>query len=479
MESKFGIRLMTLILAIGIVADAKTASRDALDKLLKDFPKFATKELNKIFVLVEEELKYMDENELELIAKVEAQAKEIAALKGKVPPEGPKKIPTVPNAFSYKSEIVQPASNKLPLNLIRTAEQWFDGVSKLFRMDVKPSGKVTNDLWRDDFGINPLSIVHDFNTGHAYIMDKVVGNCSIIPIKRGLDAAQDPENHNWVKMLDSSAFFGLTGANFTYQGTEHVGDVKVDVWTAFRTDWPPMPKTSVPIETNSWWTWKFLADEWLSNKEQNDDDDDDADGIPYQLELGFETLIGNAPIDKRNYTFNYYDFTTSAPLDWDFDIRPCWDQFPERAMLAISFPGKEKDIIRDNLPKVKEMFLFFVRIWGFIPTPVRVSEPRFKFKKDDLDVDEVIVIVEILGYPPIEGNVEPMEDTKTTLAESLKYIMDAVYANNFVIFIADEDHPDRIKGEVKATHGWYHITGERPSGGGAHDRVTPDFESDY
>ena len=39
-------------------------------------------------------------------------------------PKGPPKIPVVPEGFSFKSEMVQPKSTKLPLNLIRTAEQW-------------------------------------------------------------------------------------------------------------------------------------------------------------------------------------------------------------------------------------------------------------------------------------------------------------------------------------------------------------------
>jgi len=380
---------------------------------------------------------------------------------------GPKKIPVVPEGFSFKSEMVQPRSEKLPLNLLRTSEQWFNGESKLTRVDVKPLGGAgLNDLWRDDFGTNPLSVVHDFNTGHAYVMDKVVGNCSITPIKLGLDDAKDPDpkKHHWVRMLNASEFFDL-GAHFEYKGRDHVGEVEVDVWTAVRTDWPPMEDNKL-ITTTSWWTWKFLVDEWieLSDNEENTD----ADDIPYQLELGFDMQVGKMSVDQFNYTFNYYDFTTSAPLDWDFDIKPCWDQFPNRAMLAFTFPSHEADIIADNVPKVKEMILFSVRAFGYIPTPVRVSEPQLIFKKDDWDVEEVVCIVEVLGFPPIEGDVKPTEQMQTPLEESMKSIIDMIEANLFTIVIADPEHPDQTKAKVKAQHGWYRITGEHGGGGGSY-----------
>ena len=55
---------------------------------------------------------------------------------------------------------------------------------------------------------------------------QVVGNCSITPIHLGLDDAKDPDHkkQHWVRMLNASEFFDLTGAKFDYQGREHVGE---------------------------------------------------------------------------------------------------------------------------------------------------------------------------------------------------------------------------------------------------------------
>ena len=67
----------------------------------------------------------------------------------KPPPKSAKKPPRIPPGFSFKAEVVQPASEKLPLNLLRTAEQWYFSVyfiSTVYNDEASNEEKVARDL---------------------------------------------------------------------------------------------------------------------------------------------------------------------------------------------------------------------------------------------------------------------------------------------------------------------------------------------
>ena len=57
--------------------------------------------------------------------------------------------------------------------------------------------------------------------------------------------------------------------------------MEVDVWTAVRDDWPPVVKQSDVITAKSWWKWKFLADDWT--EESDNEENTPAKDVPYQV----------------------------------------------------------------------------------------------------------------------------------------------------------------------------------------------------
>ncbi|KAL5016138.1 hypothetical protein ScPMuIL_005727 [Solemya velum] len=77
-------------------------------------------------------------------------------------------MPRLPKVFSYRTEMSVPSAN-----LVISGDIWYDTIRKLSRFDFN-YGQPRPPYHT----MNPVSMIHDFNTGIAYAVNLVQGNCS-------------------------------------------------------------------------------------------------------------------------------------------------------------------------------------------------------------------------------------------------------------------------------------------------------------
>uniref|UniRef100_K1QRX2 Uncharacterized protein n=1 Tax=Magallana gigas TaxID=29159 RepID=K1QRX2_MAGGI len=83
--------------------------------------------------------------------------------------------PVIQNFFSYSQEIVIPQYGQIFVSKV-----WYSKDYKLVRYDFHNT-KPTSPY----YSTNPMTIIHDFNTGIQYALDRLYENCTIAAIKAG------------------------------------------------------------------------------------------------------------------------------------------------------------------------------------------------------------------------------------------------------------------------------------------------------
>ncbi|GFS08307.1 EF-hand domain-containing protein D1 [Elysia marginata] len=154
-----------------------------------------------------------------------------------------KDLPTIPSHFTLRSEIIDAFRHT-----VGWTHEYYDSGLKLSRYDFKDSagGK---------YGTNELKRIHDFNSGVAYIIDKVTGQCWTSTIK-----LQDYDNRDingtHVRLRTPSEFFDLDRSNYSYVGQRLSRGITCDVWVSKSHYWPPPgPNYYATI-----WEYYFTAD---------------------------------------------------------------------------------------------------------------------------------------------------------------------------------------------------------------------------
>ncbi|GFO37062.1 EF-hand domain-containing protein d1 [Plakobranchus ocellatus] len=116
-----------------------------------------------------------------------------------------KDLPTIPDHFTLRSEIIDGFTKT-----IGWTHEYYDSGLKLSRYDFK-------DTTGTKYGTNELKRIHDFNSGVAYIIDKVTGQCWTSTIKLDDYDNRDIDSTR-VRLRTPSEFFDLDRSNYSYVG---------------------------------------------------------------------------------------------------------------------------------------------------------------------------------------------------------------------------------------------------------------------
>ncbi|XP_064596530.1 uncharacterized protein LOC135463144 [Liolophura sinensis] len=307
-----------------------------------------------------------------------------------------KKLPTPSNYFNFEAEVVIPEAK-----IISHQQQWYDFTTKLFRYDWKPLGGISSS----QFGNNPLTTIHDFNTGVSYNTDRLLGNCTATVIDpTAVDAVKVDDNT--VRMRTPAEFFDFNIGSFQYEGVRQAHGVDSHVWITFRDDWPP--DAQVP----SSWEWYFATKEWIQGSGNLYEA-----GEPQRLEIR---------VNNELYAvYNIYNYNEAEPVMWEYDISDCFSSSQKRHF-QFELPGDFKSIVMSDEEGFKYAVLLSVIGYTAI-SPVRVSDIQV-----DYDETAIRVTFTMLDAAPPGGDVNKGA-TETPLDDAANIFFNSVQDGQFVV----------------------------------------------
>ncbi|XP_046581753.1 uncharacterized protein LOC124289190 [Haliotis rubra] len=299
-------------------------------------------------------------------------------------------LPNVTKTFTFTAEIFEPMNNYL--NWIKEYYDWYFDLVR-YDYSVDPNTQ-------SPYGNGKLIRVHDFNTGVAYIMDAMIGNCSVTKISAsGFDSKSlDAGN---VRIRTNKEFFDFANNSYEYSGQRVVRGITCDVWTARRIGYPAGWPTAISI-----WEWYFASSDWMENT-----------GIHNYFYLPVMLQItSQAPL--LNIIYNIYDYSEANPNIWQTDISACFN-YTHRKAFQLAFPGTYSKDVASSLSKFKLAVVQTTVTEGGI-TPIRISNLQVDFSTGD-----VLVSFTILDKAPIPGDVTtgftdiPLADAVTSITNSV------------------------------------------------------------
>ncbi|XP_046329726.2 uncharacterized protein LOC124113425 [Haliotis rufescens] len=316
-----------------------------------------------------------------------------------------KTLPPLSSSFTLMGEIVSLEVTYL--------EERYDVNQQIAAYRYKPSAELNTD-----YGSNRMVEINDFNTGVAYIMDELLGNCTVTQIDHGNFLYRHVTGSSRkVRMLTPQEFFLLDNMidRYTYIGQRNIRGLMCDTWTGFHES----AGFGGSVDGNITIEWYFLS------KNLTTWNDVAAvfpgDGIPVAMQAWAPDTKGkNVPI----YNFNVFDFDRSVPNVLTYDISPCYVS-DNRRMFHFSVDGQFEQFISDN------MELFKYSTMSTIVSMCDISSLRIANLKVDLD-DDVHVTFEMLDVAPVVGdntNVVP----QVSLTDAANIFINSVQGGSFTI----------------------------------------------
>ncbi|KAK7497756.1 hypothetical protein BaRGS_00010890 [Batillaria attramentaria] len=304
-------------------------------------------------------------------------------------------LPNVTNNFSFKMEVVDTATQ-----LIDTIEEYYDYDIRVMRYEFQ-------SLIGSVYGPNPVRRVHDFNTGVAYVIDKVLGNCTVTPISNlGFDA-QSTSAAN-VRMRTKEEFFDLN-TKYTYTGTRTVRDIECDVWLGVKDDWP----SANSFETH--WEWYFTTRSWMESV-----------GYQFEVRLPVQLRMSAQDFDPPfERIFSIYDYKEGQNNPWDFGISPCFTT-QHRKEYTLTMPGNYSKLVGQD----KNSFIYFFVL--SITANAKVSFMRVANVQLDYDDVNIYGSFSLLDQAPITGDVT-MQEPERSLQQAAANLEFAVTSGTFIV----------------------------------------------
>nr|XP_022315495.1 uncharacterized protein LOC111119542 [Crassostrea virginica] len=283
--------------------------------------------------------------------------------------------PVFKNFFSYSQEIVIPQYGQ-----IFDSKVWYSQDYKLVRYDFHNT-KPTSPY----FSTNPMTVMHDFNTGIQYAMDRFYENCTISPIKAGafdstLDFSELIKDGSYVvKLKDPMTVFHLT-PNMRFIGQRTVRDFLTNVFEAVLQNFT-LPglngKYTAIIE------YYFLVTGWVESASS------DSGGTQQYLVKTDMIIVEKALV----ITTNYFDFEYFEPDLSLFDVKKCFTS-TDQHHFQLTFPGQFHPYL-DIYQKVFEL-----ETLERLSQATGASILRFQDISLNYDPFNIYISATILGRPP-------------------------------------------------------------------------------
>ncbi|ESO87902.1 hypothetical protein LOTGIDRAFT_166205 [Lottia gigantea] len=316
-----------------------------------------------------------------------------------------KVFPQLPDAFSFTVEIVD-----LVRKSVSFMTEAYDKSNNVTRLHLKPS-----ELESSPYGFRPLTQIHDFNTGVAYIMDDMYGNCSIIPIQPDFVDNKISQS-GYVKMRTSNEFFDVDNVKLTYEGVKTTRNIPCDTWVGRRTT-----VDAVGTPMNVTWEWYFKTDDWTSVEQT--DEVSSAMGSPVQIRYQY------ADYDEFQ-VYNFYGFSQEHQDLMNYDISQCYNN-NQKIKIDFQIPGKYQKNAEDN--RILFLYSTLVSLAGYMDvSPLRISHIQLVNGDDNLHVQ-----FDLLDAAPLIGDIQILK-RETPLQDAVLILKKAIDSNDLVILLVSE-----------------------------------------
>ncbi|XP_050399409.1 uncharacterized protein LOC126816707 isoform X1 [Patella vulgata] len=309
-------------------------------------------------------------------------------------------FPDLPNSFSFTIEMIDSVRQSVTF-----MTESYDFKSNVTKFEYKPT-----ELTDSKYGFNPLTEIHDFNTGVAYIIDNMIGNCSMVPIEQG-DFDDTTVNAHTVRMRTAKEFFSTDNTVVTYEGRKTARNLECDTWIGERSSSPS------GIKSNTTWEWYFQTDAW-SSVEQTDETTNPG-GTPIQMRLKVPDL-------GMEYSYNIYGFSKATQDLKTYDISACYINGKRRR-----FDFQVSSSFKTNVDQNRQIFIYstLMSLSGFMDvSPLRVANLQLSFQ------DDIHLRFDLLDVAPSFGDVANLKQ-ETTLNAAADILTKAINNNEFVILL--------------------------------------------
>ncbi|XP_064626252.1 uncharacterized protein LOC135486967 [Lineus longissimus] len=289
-----------------------------------------------------------------------------------------KKIPHLPEQFSYRMEITL-ISLDFPIKVVEYKDAWYDYSKQLIRLDYRTYEKGVTE------NNNPITEIHDFNTGVSYSIDKVQDKCTISSISSSsadntFDPSQvDADNALVITMKDPMQLFYLT-LDYNYIGKSVLRGIICHVFIA-EFEYKPAGNGSSRFE------YYFSSSNWFMN---NNVGAKPSKEVPVLLKITNENGFAAE--------YHFYDFSTNDVMIGVFEVASCYS-VNEKKHVSVEFPGPYIGTVEDNLPAFMDLVRQAVAMSSVV-SPLRIQNMDVDYF---LDTNSIYASFTLLGKAPREA----------------------------------------------------------------------------
>ncbi|XP_069128222.1 uncharacterized protein [Argopecten irradians] len=304
----------------------------------------------------------------------------------------PVTMPKISGQFSYSQEVTIPSIAE-----VYSAKIWYDSSYKLVRYDYHQSYQPTPPF----YSTNPMTFIHDFNTGVAYNIDRDFENCTVLPIgSAAIDSELDPKaalkNGAYIVQMKSPSEFFHISNNYKFIGQKSVRGQLCSGYEILVQNFS-MPGLAFTNNT-ALIRYFFLEDGWT---EVPEDSRDLTFSQPVRMEL---TVLQTGLF----LAYDFFDFEEVSHPDLSiFDVRKCFSETNQHHF-QIQFPGK----FHPFLDIYRKIFTVMSQI--NMAAATNASVIRFQGIQVDYDDDNVYVTGTLLarnnflaGFTFVPGTFTP------------------------------------------------------------------------
>ncbi|CAF0709535.1 unnamed protein product [Brachionus calyciflorus] len=267
-------------------------------------------------------------------------------------------IPKIPESFSYTSETIIKE-----LNFASNSRVFYSNKLKTYRIDL-PFG-----LGLEEYAVkDPVKLIHDYNSGVAYVINKIKGNCTFYPIGAiKIDNNDEVHLDNGYFTLKPPTEFFRIDDSFVYAGERYERGILCDVFVSKKSDFN---FTGIDAES-------FVLELYFLKIQLYVDQSTDQKEYVAPISAHI-TAVG------KNFTLitHFYDFDSKSSIE-NFDVSECF-QGKSRINFGIRFnypQGVDEEtfsqfygryLVDDFENKIMKSFKFFSA------SPLRIARPRFE-----------------------------------------------------------------------------------------------------
>lgn len=300
-------------------------------------------------------------------------------------------LPKIPNVFAFTEEAIY-SGNRTGATTLRIHYNYDD---KMVRFD---TSKVP--LIPDGDKIDTFKIVHDFNSGVVYIIDKVLGTCQFSTIGQpgfDLDAISlTSDAASALTLKNPSQMFFLDDTYF-FAGQRIERGIPCNVWISNRTD----VKFPVP-DPPAYWTVEILFMSFLVEDESSGSSVHEP---PAAIKI-------TDPDFKHRFSIQIFDFDSAFPSPRWFDVSSCFESKDKREFgIRFRLPPNISHTTFQELFQRDTQLAFYGPLKAALSiynlSPIRIMPPVLQIRED-----RITIFSGITATAPSMHQFKRLDDTR-------------------------------------------------------------------